>query len=198
MIIKHNLGPSATRSHHLASARPWLYRRTIRSWNSEENLSEVLRKISAILILHSVLFSDLEATLLLLPFDYVQKLFALLIEYLSRFQSPELCVKCAVFLMKIHHGVLTSSHQYLNVVEQLRTRCMETVETLRVNVAEKVWTVKRWFRLEQRGIQPRWFEVNPPSDWRTKRCGSVRRRDGETRHEKTQEKQIVVGSDFDY
>ncbi len=74
----------------------------------------------------------MEATLLLLPFDYVQKLLTLLIEYLSRFQSPELCVKCAVFLIKIHHGVLTSSHQYLNLVEQLRTRCTETVDQLRV------------------------------------------------------------------
>ncbi|CAF4660596.1 unnamed protein product, partial [Rotaria sp. Silwood2] len=35
---------------------------------------------------------------------------------------------------RIHHGVLTSSHQYLNIVEQLRTRCMDTVEKLRNNV----------------------------------------------------------------
>lgn len=77
-------------------------------------------------------FSDLEATLLLLPFDYVQRFFVLLLEYLERFQSPELCVKCAVFLIKIHHGVLTSSPQYFNLVEQLRIRSMETVEKLRV------------------------------------------------------------------
>ena len=76
--------------------------------------------------------SELEATLLLLPFDYVQKLFVLLLDYLERFQSPELCVKCVVFLMKIHHVVLTSSSQYLNLVEQLRMRSMETVEQLRV------------------------------------------------------------------
>jgi len=79
----------------------------------------------------------LEATLLLLPFDYVLKLLSLLIDYLDRFQSPELCIKCAIFLIKIHHGVLTSSHQYLNIVEQLRTRCMDTVEKLRVNFYEK-------------------------------------------------------------
>ena len=45
-------------------------------------------------------FSDLEAALLLLPFDYVQKLLSLLVYYLDRFQSPELCIKCAVFLIK--------------------------------------------------------------------------------------------------
>jgi hypothetical protein len=83
------------------------------------------------ILLHII--SDLEATLLLLPFDYVQKLLTLLIEYLDRFQSPELCVKCVVFLMKIHHGILTSSHQYLNLVEQLRTSCMKTIEQLRVS-----------------------------------------------------------------
>ncbi|CAF1066226.1 unnamed protein product [Adineta ricciae] len=94
-------------------------------YTAERFVLESLRKISA---------SDLEAALLLLPFDYVQKLLTLLVYYLDRFQSPELCVKCAVFLIKIHHGVLTSSHQYLNIVEQLRTRCMETVETLRNNV----------------------------------------------------------------
>ncbi len=38
-----------------------------------------------------------------------------------------------LFVIRIHHGVLTSSHQYLNIVEQLRTRCMDTVEKLRVN-----------------------------------------------------------------
>ncbi len=89
-------------------------------------------------VVYFVFFSDLEAALLLLPFDYVQKLFSLLIDYLDRFQSPELCVKCAIFLIKIHHGVLTSSHQYLNIVEQLRTRCIETVEKLRVNFWGKI------------------------------------------------------------
>ncbi|CAF4286178.1 unnamed protein product, partial [Rotaria sordida] len=95
------------------------------SYTAERFVFESLRKIPA---------SDLEATLLLLPFDYVQKLLSLLIYYLDRFQSPELCVKCAVFLIKIHHGVLTSSHQYLNIVEQLRTHCMDAVEKLRNNV----------------------------------------------------------------
>ncbi|CAF3636332.1 unnamed protein product [Rotaria socialis] len=94
-------------------------------YTAERFVLEALRKISA---------SDLEAALLLLPFDYVQKFLSLIIYYLDRFQSPELCVKCAVFLIKIHHGLLTSSHQYLNIVEQLRTRCMDTVEKLRTNV----------------------------------------------------------------
>ncbi|CAF3883609.1 unnamed protein product [Rotaria magnacalcarata] len=94
-------------------------------YTAERFVLESLRKISA---------SDLEAALLLLPFDYVQKFLSLIIYYLDRFQSPELCVKCAVFLIKIHHGLLTSSHQYLNIVEQLRTRCMDTVEKLRTNV----------------------------------------------------------------
>ncbi|CAF3764774.1 unnamed protein product [Rotaria sp. Silwood1] len=52
----------------------------------------------------------------------------------SGYTAEQLCVKCAIFLIKIHHGVLTSSHQYLNIVEQLRTRCMDTVEKLRNNV----------------------------------------------------------------
>ncbi|CAF3150336.1 unnamed protein product [Rotaria sp. Silwood2] len=94
-------------------------------YTAERFVLESLRKVSA---------SDLEAMLLLLPFDYVQKLLSLLVYYLDRFQSPELCVKCAVFLIKIHHGVLTSSHQYLNIVEQLRTCCIDTVEKLRNNV----------------------------------------------------------------
>ncbi|CAF0863198.1 unnamed protein product [Adineta steineri] len=96
-----------------------------KGYTAERLVLETLRKVPA---------SDLEAALLLLPFDYVQKLLSLLIYYLDRFQSPELCIKCAVFLIKIHHGVLTSSHQYLNIVEQLRTRCMDTVEKLRNNV----------------------------------------------------------------
>ncbi len=93
----------------------------------------------------------MEATLLLLPFDYVQKFLSLLIEYLDRFQSPELCVKCAVFLIKIHHGVLTSSHQYLNLVEQLRTRCMETVEKLRVRKIGNILK-KSFFRFVKNNV----------------------------------------------
>jgi len=76
-------------------------------YTAERFVLETLRKISArylFILLYLVflffLFSDLEAALLLLPFDYVQKLFSLLIYYLDRFQSPELCVKCAVFLIK--------------------------------------------------------------------------------------------------
>jgi len=92
------------------------------SFTAERFVLESLRKISA---------SELEAALLLLPFDYVLKLLSLLIYYLDRYQSAELCLKCAIFLIKIHHGVLTSSHQYLSIIEQLRTRCMDTVEKLR-------------------------------------------------------------------
>ncbi|CAF2344535.1 unnamed protein product [Rotaria sp. Silwood2] len=77
-------------------------------YTAERFVLESLRKISA---------SDLEVTLLLLPFDYNYVLNVLYF-----------------FLIKIHHGVLTSSHQYLNIVEQLRTRCMDTVEKLRNNV----------------------------------------------------------------
>jgi len=93
-----------------------------KNYTPERLVLESLKKVAA---------SDLEATLLLLPFDYVQRLLTLMIEYLDHHQSSELCVKCVVFLLKIHHGVLTSSHQYSNLVEQLRTRCLNTVEELR-------------------------------------------------------------------
>lgn len=73
-----------------------------KGYTPERFVLESLKKIAA---------SDLEAALLLLPFDYVQRLLTLLIEYLDRHQSAELCVKCAGFLIKIHHGVLPSSHQ---------------------------------------------------------------------------------------
>ncbi|CAF0782132.1 unnamed protein product [Didymodactylos carnosus] len=78
--------------------------------------------------------SDLEAALLLLPFDYVQKFLILMISFLDNNVSLELCLKSTIFLMKIHHGLLTSSQQFLPIVEQLRTKCSMIIENLRNNV----------------------------------------------------------------
>jgi len=96
-----------------------------RSMTAEQYVLSELKKIPS---------SDLEAALLLLPFDYVQKLLTLMINFFDKNLSSELCLKCSIFLMKIHHGVLTSSSQFLPIVEQLRTKCLNTIENLRNTV----------------------------------------------------------------
>ena len=77
-------------------------------------------------------------------------------------------------LLRIHHGVLTSSHQYLSIVEQLRTRCLSAIEQLRVSVGRR----RRGDdlrRLEHRGIQLGGSEVDSSGNRRAERCETVRR-----------------------
>ena len=91
---------STAHSHDFTSDGQKLYTRTIRFRIIEESRGEVRLDRLLVSFEDEFFFSDLEAMLLLLPFDYVHRLLTLLIEYLDRQQSVELCVKCAVFLIK--------------------------------------------------------------------------------------------------
>ena len=59
--------------------------------SGEEYVLDTLRKIKS---------SEIETTMLVLDFEYVKELLHLLCYFLKRNLEPELCLRCAVFLLK--------------------------------------------------------------------------------------------------
>ncbi|XP_005099510.1 WD repeat-containing protein 3 [Aplysia californica] len=72
--------------------------------------------------------SDLIGSLLSLPFSFVTKLLPILDELLSGRRNTELVCKCLNFLLKIHHGEITSSRAHIAVVEKLKEHSVTAVQ----------------------------------------------------------------------
>lgn len=77
-------------------------------------------------------FSELEETLLLLPFsaacDILQKLPVLL----KKDYYAELLARLALCLIQAHHGPIIANGNLLSIVENVKTLAMEKISTLRV------------------------------------------------------------------
>ncbi|XP_076820356.1 WD repeat-containing protein 3-like [Clavelina lepadiformis] len=83
---------------------------------------KVLRKIKS---------SELEEALLVLPFSYVPDLLKLLNIFVSRGGEVELVCRCIFFLMRIHHGRITSNQMLVDVIDELRTNTDVKVREVR-------------------------------------------------------------------
>lgn len=77
-------------------------------------------------------FSELEETLMLLPFsaacDILQRLPALL----KRDYHTELLARLALCLIQSHYGPIVANKHLLSMLENVRTLAMEKISTLRV------------------------------------------------------------------
>lgn len=161
-------------------------------------------------------FSDLEATLLLLPFDYVQRLLTLMIEYLDHHQSSELCVKCVVFLLKFVtiflfnlmiflfffstiEFIMVFSHHLINI--QILSNNYEHVVWIPSKNFE--WVIDRWyeeekhwrtFLLEHDRFQFGCIKINATRNRRTKRCQIIRRCSRED-HRSNRNKETEISTD---
>ncbi|KAK3801649.1 hypothetical protein RRG08_033836 [Elysia crispata] len=87
--------------------------------NPEEFVVETIRRIRA---------SELHGSLLSLPFSYVTKLLPILDFGLTHKRETELVCKCLNFLMRIHHGEITSNHGNLPIVERLKQHSVAAVK----------------------------------------------------------------------
>lgn len=78
--------------------------------------------------------SELEETLLLLPFsaacDILQRLPALL----EKDYHSELIARLALCLIQAHHGPITTNTNILSTLEKVKTLAMEKISTLRVTI----------------------------------------------------------------
>jgi U3 small nucleolar RNA-associated protein 12 len=63
-------------------------------------------------VLRSVKSVDLEASLLVLPLNHVERLMHYLILLLKAGKGIELCAKIAVFLVKAHQAQVSNMHCY--------------------------------------------------------------------------------------
>uniref|UniRef100_A0A8C3JR04 WD repeat-containing protein 3 n=1 Tax=Calidris pygmaea TaxID=425635 RepID=A0A8C3JR04_9CHAR len=73
------------------------------------------------------LLSELEESLLVLPFSYVPDLLRLFNEYIHLGSEVELLCRALLFLLKIHFGQITSNHMLVTVIENLKKTTISRV-----------------------------------------------------------------------
>nr|CAD7260148.1 unnamed protein product [Timema shepardi] len=95
--------------------------------------------------------SDLEETLLILPFTSVCDLLNSLLPLLSRGYQTEMLCKVVVFLLKIHHGPIVGNQTLLPVISKLKKLMFTTVN----NVRDMVGYNMQGLRYLQRDLEAR-------------------------------------------
>ncbi|CAL1531432.1 unnamed protein product [Lymnaea stagnalis] len=93
-----------------------------RSESPVDFVLETIRRIRA---------SELMGALLSLPFSYVSRLLPVLDICLSHRRETELVCKCLNFLLKIHHGEITSNPSHWSVLEKLKEHTVLAVQLQR-------------------------------------------------------------------
>ncbi|XP_068602448.1 WD repeat-containing protein 3 [Brachionichthys hirsutus] len=82
-------------------------------------------------VIKKVRSSELEVSLLVLPFPYVPELLALFNGYVQQGLEVELVCRCLFFLLKIHFGLISGNQMLLPVIDQLRTNTLSKVREIR-------------------------------------------------------------------
>ncbi|TNN51301.1 WD repeat-containing protein 3 [Liparis tanakae] len=82
-------------------------------------------------VIKKVRSSELEVSLLVLPFPYVPQLLRLFNGYMQLGLEVELVCRCLFFLLKIHFGPISSNQMLLSVVDELRSHTLEKVQQIR-------------------------------------------------------------------
>nr|XP_015219591.1 PREDICTED: WD repeat-containing protein 3 [Lepisosteus oculatus] len=82
-------------------------------------------------VIRKVRSSELEESLLVLPFSYVPDLLSLFNEFIRGGLEVELVCRCLFFLLRIHFGQITSSQMLLTVIDDLRKNTISRVRQIR-------------------------------------------------------------------
>jgi len=85
-------------------------------------------------VLLKVKSSELEESLIVLPFPFVVDLLQLINEWLIKSWSIERVTRCMTFLLKIHHNQITSSPVLLKTIESLKAHTQQSVQLVRDQV----------------------------------------------------------------
>ncbi|XP_071956729.1 WD repeat-containing protein 3-like [Antedon mediterranea] len=93
-------------------------------------------------VIKKVRSSELEEALLVLPFHYVEDLLKLLDVFLSLEWESELTCRCLLFLLRIHHGQITSNQVLLPVIDRLRGHISSTVGNMRDTIGFNMAALK--------------------------------------------------------
>lgn len=79
-------------------------------------------------------FSDLEESLLLLPYAAVCEVLENLSPLLARGDHTELICKIMIFLVKLHHAPIVANHSLSLTLEKLNKLAKEHVQQIRVKI----------------------------------------------------------------
>uniref|UniRef100_A0A671P0U7 WD repeat-containing protein 3-like n=1 Tax=Sinocyclocheilus anshuiensis TaxID=1608454 RepID=A0A671P0U7_9TELE len=82
-------------------------------------------------VIKKVRSSELEVSLLVLPFPYVPDLLKLFNGYIQQGLEVELVCRCLFFLLRVHFGQITSNQMLLSVIDELRTNTISKVREIR-------------------------------------------------------------------
>ncbi|XP_034741433.1 WD repeat-containing protein 3 [Etheostoma cragini] len=82
-------------------------------------------------VVKKVRSSELEVSLLVLPFPYIPELLTLFNGYIKQGLEVELVCRCLFFLLKIHFGQISSNQMLLSVIDELRTNTVSKVREIR-------------------------------------------------------------------
>ncbi|XP_056321145.1 WD repeat-containing protein 3 [Danio aesculapii] len=82
-------------------------------------------------VLKKVRSSELEVSLLVLPFPYVPDLLKLFNAYVKEGLEVELVCRCLFFLLRVHFGQITSNQMLLSVIDELRANTISQVREIR-------------------------------------------------------------------
>uniref|UniRef100_F6ZG14 WD repeat-containing protein 3 n=2 Tax=Ornithorhynchus anatinus TaxID=9258 RepID=F6ZG14_ORNAN len=86
---------------------------------------EVLKKVKS---------SELEESLLVLPFSYVPDLLLLFNQFIQLGQDVELLCRCLLFLLRVHFGQITSNQMLVPAIEKLKETTVSKVGHVRDNI----------------------------------------------------------------
>uniref|UniRef100_A0A8C1M5F9 WD repeat-containing protein 3 n=1 Tax=Cyprinus carpio TaxID=7962 RepID=A0A8C1M5F9_CYPCA len=82
-------------------------------------------------VIKKVRSSELEVSLLVLPFPYVPDLLKLFNGYVQQGLEVELVCRCLFFLLRVHFGQISSNQMLLSVIDELRTNTISKVREIR-------------------------------------------------------------------
>ncbi|XP_077392236.1 WD repeat-containing protein 3 [Festucalex cinctus] len=82
-------------------------------------------------VVKKVRSSELEVSLLVLPFPYVPDLLELFNGFIRSGLEVELVCRCLFFLLKIHFGRICGSQKLLSIIDDLRTNTLSKVQDIR-------------------------------------------------------------------
>jgi len=82
-------------------------------------------------VIKKVKSSELEESLLVMPFHYTADILCILNEFVKERRDVELSCRCIFFLLKIHHGRITSNEMMVDVIDELRSNAKDAVNQLK-------------------------------------------------------------------
>ncbi|XP_041067791.1 WD repeat-containing protein 3 isoform X2 [Carcharodon carcharias] len=82
-------------------------------------------------VIRKVKSSEMEESLLVLPFSYIPDLLTLFNEYIQLSLEVELICRCLFFLLRIHFGQITSNQMLLTVIDSLRKNTIGKINEIK-------------------------------------------------------------------